>query len=431
MFLLLGLILVLNLSIFSRRVSANTSILDEWHETWGSSDVEDHLKAISIDSSDNIYLAGETVRFPYDLEKRNSMVNLIKYNSSGGLQWNRTWGGSKYDLCEAQILDSENNIYLTGFTNSFGTPDTDIFLLKFDDSGSLEWNQTYGKGIEVRSNAIALDSSNNIYIAGDRIDFNVSSYLDCLLIKIDSLGNHTILWNRTWGGTGTDTYFAMAIDSSNNIYLSGYTKSFGEGDTDIIIVKYDSSGQIKWNRTWGGTGQDIAYTIALDSSDDIYVAGKTKSFGEGMSDMVLVKYDGSGVQQWNRTWGGTGVEFSTSCVFDSKDSIYLVGSTGSFGAMYLDMCVVKFDSSGTEEWNRIWSGADDDYGYAIALDSSENIYIGGSQKNWSEAENDMFFIKFSGSVLIIPSYDLIFLIGITFAASVILIRKRYKLTRKK
>ena len=429
-------VFILSFSFLTPCSSASTSISDEWHRIWGSAGVEDHLKAIAIDSSDNIYCAGETVKFPHNLSMRDSKFCLIKYDNTGILQWNQTWGGNKSDYCEAIALDSSGNIYVTGFTDSFrdnfGLYDIDIPLLKYDDSGILQWSRLLGIGIDVRAGDIALDSKGDIYIAGDIRDFSVSSNLSCLLIKVDGSGIHQ--WNRTWGGSFTDYYTAIALDSLDNIYLTGRTGSYGAGESDICIVKYDNSGELKWNKTWGGIEDDRGYAIALDSSENIYVAGITKSYAVQLEntqllreDMCLLKYDSSGELQWNRTWGGTNMDFCTAMVIDSNDNIYLAGSTASYAEIILDMCVVVYDSSGGFQWYKTWSGTTTDYGYAIALDSSENLYIGGSIKNYSMSENDMLMAKISKtSTTVIPGYDSVFMICLICTVSVFLIKKRRK-----
>ncbi len=428
-------VFILSFTLLTPCSSTSTSISDEWYRTWGSAGVEDHLKAIAIDSSDNIYCAGETVKFPLDLEKRDSKFQLIKYNSSGILQWNQTWGGNKSDYCEAIALDSSSNIYVTGFTNSFGGVDTDIALLKYNSVGMLQWNRTYGTGIEVRAGDIALDSTNNVYIAGDILNFSASSYLSCFLVKFDGSGIHQ--WNRTWGGFYTDYYEAIAIDSLDNIYLTGSTDSYGAGESDMFLVKYNNLGELQWNKTWGGSEDDRGLDISLDSLEKIYIAGTTKSYAVQLEntqllreDMCLLKYDSLGELQWNRTWGGTNMDFCTAMVIDSNDNIYLAGSTASYAEVALDMCVVTYDDSGKFLWYRTWSGTTSDYGYAIALDSSENIYIGGSIKNYSMMESDMLIAKISKPSDAISGYDSLFMICLIFTVLVFLIKKCNKLNKK-
>ena len=103
-------------------------------------------------------------------------------------------------------------------------------------------------------------------------------------------------WYTTWGGIGDDTGQGIALDSSGNIYLAGDTESFGAGGRDMLLVKYNNLGQQQWNTTWGGADTEFGLGIALDSSENIYVSGWTESFGAGSADGILVKYNGLGQQ---------------------------------------------------------------------------------------------------------------------------------------
>ncbi|KKL59873.1 hypothetical protein LCGC14_2210980 [marine sediment metagenome] len=151
-----------------------------------------------------------------------------------------------------------------------------------------------------------------------------------------------IEWNRTWGGSEREYGSGVAVDSLNNVYLAGITTRGPAGSYDMVLVKYNSSGVQQWNRTWGGSKEDSGRRVTVDSSDNVYLAGNTYSFGAGSLDMVLVKFDSSGVQQWNRTWGGSEWDVGNGVAVDSSDSVYLAGFTYSFGAGYEDLVLVKF-----------------------------------------------------------------------------------------
>ena len=151
-------------------------------------------------------------------------------------------------------------------------------------------------------------------------------------------------WNRTWGGALSDYGEAVAVDSSDNIYLAGYTATFGAGDNDMVLVKYNNHGLQLWNRTWGGILYDRGDGVAVDSFDNVYLGGYTANFGAGDTDMVLVKYDSYGVQLWNRTWGGILYDRGDGVAVDSFDNVYLGGYTANFGAGETDMVLVKYDS---------------------------------------------------------------------------------------
>ncbi len=419
-----------------------------WSRTWGQS-MLDYGAAIVIDSLDNIYITGETTNIltsQYD-------IFLIKYTSLGVQLWDHIWGcSSDFDYALGIILDSYGNIYLGGYTYNFGAIMADFLLVKFDSSGSYQWNRTWGGNSEQRANAIAMDSSGDIYLVGYKSYYmytGVWGYVaDFCIVKfyvppLPLLDPVKYKWHSTWGlKEYQDWGNAMVLDSAGNIYVVGTTLdqlNYQERGYDICLVKFDSSGVIQWNRTWGGTISEEGMGIALDSNENVYIVGFTQG-----SQMVLLKYDSSGVLQWNltrsggyfyaitidssdnifitgtlghdlglwkydttgveqwvRTWGGPiyGVpEHGRGITLDSSGNIYIVGDTRSFGAGSYDACLLKYDSSGVLQWYRTWGENRWDRGNAISVDSYDNIYITGfttiSEVNDA---NDAFLVKYSRS----------------------------------
>ncbi|GAG58126.1 unnamed protein product, partial [marine sediment metagenome] len=172
-------------------------------------------------------------------------------------------------------------------------------------------------------------------------------------------------WNTTWGGNDDDIANGVAIDSLNNVYIAGCTESFVPISSDICLVKYDSSGVQQWNRTWGGIDLDVGFGIVIDSSDNIYISGWTSSFGAGRFDMCIVKFSSSGVLHWNKSWGGCHAIQGCAIALDTSDNVYVSGSTGSFGEKKDDIYLMKCSGSGLKQWNNTWDGGYDDFSYAI------------------------------------------------------------------
>jgi hypothetical protein len=184
------------------------------------------------------------------------------------------------------------------------------------------------------------------------------------------------IWNRTYGGTKTDHALSLIATSDEGYAITGWTASFGAGLTDFWLVKTDALGNIQWNKTYGGTGEEYAYSLVETSDGGYAIAGLTDSFGAGWRDFWLVKTDAFGNMQWNKTYGGTGWDWAFSLVEAPDGGYTLAGFTSSFGdAPWL----VKTDALGNMEWNRTYSTsaaqqanslvATSDGGYAIACDS--------------------------------------------------------------
>jgi len=363
--------------------SSRIPVAPEWYRTWGGYDFHDYGESVAIDSVDNIYLGGTTDSFGVRVQD----LCLIKYDNLGAQLWNRTWGTNDYDSGKGVVVDSSDNVYLAGYTFDDDARDGEMVLVKYNSMGVLQWDRIWGGGDDIdHCYAIAIDSFDNIYLAGETQSIGAGC-TDMCLVKYDSSGSRK--WVRTWGGSGCDNCKAIAVDSSDNIYLAG---TYGG---NICLVKYNNSGYFEWYRTWGGSGDDHGYAVAIDSSDSIYLGGteddRTPFFTN--YNMGLIKYNSSGVEQWSRIWDGGGNEGCYSITFDSLENIYIVGYTDSYGVGGNDMCLVKYDRLGVQQWNFTWGGNKNDECFAIALDSIENIYLAGDTESYGAGGNDLCLVK--------------------------------------
>ncbi len=242
------------------------------------------------------------------------MGSTIKYYDNGTKQWTQQLGSTSSETGFGVTVDSSNKIYVTGWTegnldNNTSLGSEDIILVKYYDNGTKQWTQQLGTSSAERGKSVSVDSSNNIYVTGDTyggLDGNINSgNSDIFLVKYNSSG--TKLWTQQLGSSGFDTAEGITLDSSNNIYISGYTTKGLDGNTwlgvqDFFLVKYNSSGTKQWTQQSGSNSGDYGYGTAVDSSDNIYITGSTSggiggNTNDGGSDIFLVKYNSSGVLQ--------------------------------------------------------------------------------------------------------------------------------------
>ena len=257
-----------------------------------------------------------------------------KYTPTAIQIWNVTWSGSNNDYGEGVFVYGDY-IYVVGYTNSSGAGGYDICLLKYDLNGNK-------------------------------------------------------IWNTTWGGNDNDCGWDIFV-YGDYIYVVGYTDSFGAGEWDICLLKYDLNGNKIWNTTWGGSNYDTGYSVFV-YGDYIYVVGYTYSFGAGNADVCLLKYDLNGNKIWNTTWGGSGGDFGYG-VFVYNDYIYAVGLTSSFGAGGVDACLLKYDLDGNKIWNTTWGGNDADHGYGVFV-YNDYIYIAGDTSSFGAGGYDISLLKY-------------------------------------
>jgi predicted secreted protein len=268
---------------------------------------------------------------------------LVKTNSSGTMQWNQTYGGANADEAFSVVQTNDAGYALAGMTESYGVGHTNAWLVKTDSSGNMQWSQAYGGGADNGAYSVIQTSDGGYALAGFTDSFGAGKY-DFWLIKTNSSGS--MQWNQTYGGTGDEQASSVIQTSDGGFALAGYTDSFGAGSYDFWLVKTDFSGTMLWNRTYGGSGDDEAECVIQTSDGGYALAGYTNSTGAGGLDFWLVKTDSTGTLQWSQTYGGGGDDEAFSLIQTSDGGYALAGSTSSYGAGEYDGFLVKTDSAG-------------------------------------------------------------------------------------
>ncbi len=371
--------------------NSSSILLDDktlaWYTTWGG-DQTDYALSMDIDEENNIYLAGYTRSYGAGDED----LLLLKYNDSGDLQWNVTWGDNNRDLSGKVAVDSQGYAYLIGLKKS-GVYDNDMWLIKYNSSGQLEWNKQLWPATAsfyYIPSDIAIDSDDNIYITGHR--YNISGDMnDLILFKYDSSGG--LIWDRIWGENNTmnEVGRGIAIDKSDNIYLvTTNSSNFVAFRNNIILLKYNKSGGYQWSKVWDKGYSNIGWDITLDSFNNIYITGYRDLTGSGNKDLLLLKYNNNGDFQWNRTWDGSDVDYGRSIICDSMDNIFITGYTQLLGGDN-DILIAKYDSQGNKLWIKVWGPGVIDSGFTIAINSLGNVLIGGTHV--ATNNNDVILLK--------------------------------------
>lgn len=306
---------------------------------------------------------------------------------------------NSFDDAKAIAVDGAGNVYVTGTTDATGNLDFDYATIKYDASGTQQWVATYsgtGNGTD-HAYAIAVDGSGNVYVTGTSL--GSGSNYDYATIKYDASG--TQQWVARYNGTGNgiDTATALAVDSSGNIYVTGYSSGSGSGN-DYATIKYNTDGTQLWAARYNGpgNGEDIANALAIDGSGNIYVTGT--SFGlHTDSDYATIKYNGAGTQQWAVRYNGVGngYDSATALAVDSLGNVYVTGT--SFGSETdSDYATIKYDAAGTQQWVARYNGPGNGYDQAsaIAVDSAGNVLVAGSSIG-SGTDNDYATVKYDAT----------------------------------
>jgi uncharacterized delta-60 repeat protein len=317
-------------------------------------------------------------------------IFLIKTNANGNVQWAKTYGGTNFDSASSVQQTSDGGYIVAGYTNSFGAGGYDIFLIKTDANGNIQWTKTYGGTSSDYASSVRQTSDGGYIVAGITWSFGAGIW-DIFLIKTDANGN--VQWAKTYGGTGYDWAYSVQQTPDGGYIVAGYTTSFGVGGGDIFLIKTDANGNVQWAKTYGGTGYDDAYSVQQTSDGGYIVAGYTTSFGAGWNDLFLIKTDANGNVQWAKTYGGTSSDYASS-VRQTSDGGYIVaGYTTSFGAGDWDIFLIKTDANGDIIWAKTYGGTGWDWAYSVQQTSDGGYIVAGYTQSFGAGSYDIFLIK--------------------------------------
>ncbi len=385
------------------------------------------------------------------VSSEEALVEIATSTRPGAFAWLRQSGGDvdHINYGNALAVDAAGNVFVIGdFSGQavFGditltsAGETDIFLVKYDQNGAVQWARRAGGVGADAGNHVAVDAAGNVHITGwfrDSATFgsvtltNTGEYT-AFVARYDASGN--LRWavrpDRSQYSYGS----AVAVDSFGNVLVAGtyegamrfnQTELRAVGKTDAFLAKLDSNGRATWALTAGGGGEDFAAGVALDASGNPHLAGSFSGnawFGRnylsslGESDIFVAKFDKSGVLQWARSGGGRGSDFCGAVAVDRTGAVVVVGDferTAAMGGQLLtslggaDIFVARYTADGQPSWAQRAGGAGMDSAYSVAVDAAGNIHVGGefeAKSGFGEAaalmsfgESDIFVAKYAST----------------------------------
>lgn len=345
--------------------------------------------------------------------------------------WAKGAGSAGSEAVLGTASDNNGNLYVIGWYSSAtitfgsltltnpGVGTGDVFVVKYDATGTALWAKTFGGAEGDIGNGIAADALGNVYITGSfassTINFgtttltNAGTGSDVFIVKLTSSG--TEVWAKSAGGVGSDRGNAITVDLLGNIFTTGAFTSasinFGTGSlsnassvNDFFIVKQDANGNTLWAKNAGGINADTGFSIACDSIGNVYAAGafasSTINFGSGIltnsaggtQDIFVVKYNSLGTAVWSSRSGGS-LEDAANGIAVKKNNVYVTGGFSSasinFSTSTLtnnlagtsDVFLAKYDLDGNSIWANSAGDADSEAGNGVAIDSLGNAFITG------------------------------------------------------
>ncbi len=342
----------------------------------------DYCRAVGADANGNVIIVGYTLSDAniatsgaYQTTRGGSQdAYIAKFSSLGALQWATYYGGSLNEYAYGVSIDLNNNIILTGLT--FSTSDIattgayqtvlggtqDVFVVKFNTSGVLQWGSYYGGSSQEFGYQVVTDLNGNIVLTGNTQSTTgiatsgawqttAGGGFDAYIAKFNASG--TLQWSTFFGGSGTDYGTALVCDPSGNIFATGFSSSstaiatagawqtINAGNNDVYIAKFNPSGVVQWSTYYGGPSSEYGYSITNDVSGNLYICGYTASSSGiatsgayqtvigGINDAIVAKFNGAGILQWGTYFGGSSAEVAYGICKDLNNGIFTTGYTGS------------------------------------------------------------------------------------------------------
>ncbi len=313
-------------------------------------------------------------------------AQLLTIHAQG--QGHLIFGRPNHDYGQAIVHTQDGGYLFAGYSFAVGWPD--IFVAKFQTNGSTQWIRVINANKEEYVYSIIQTTDGGYILTGSIYAWNDID--DIIVIRLDANGN--LLWAKTIGDPANrEEAYAIIQTTDGNFVLAGYTRSFGQGSTDVYIIKLDSAGNMLWSRVIGGNADDMAADVIQTTDNGFLLTGVTHSFGQGNGDILVIKLDSNGNLQWTRTIGGNNTDWGADAVQADDGGYVITGVTSSFGQGTYDVYILKLDSSGNLLWTRTIGGTNDDRSYAIAKTNEGKYIITGYTKSFGQGNEDIYLIK--------------------------------------
>ncbi len=296
------------------------------------------------------------------------------------------YGGPFSDIPASTIKLIDNNYLIAGYTYTQNESNSDILLIKIDESGTKIWDKTIGTVGFDYCNSVVEDESGNLFLTGYS---TLHGSKDIFLIKTDNYGN--VIWEKYFEEEGIQNSTGICI-VQNKIYLNGYTNNITAGDYDLYITCSDLNGNLLWQKKIGGTGSELSANI-IGQNDCIISAGSTGSFNAVNRDMLAVKLDLQGNIIWQKNFNRNNFDSAGKITHTADGGYAFIGSSDKHGSDFMDMSIFRMNSDGIKKWG-VYKEAYNNYDYGtdiLQLTNGSFLAIGNSKKD--NYNNDIIIIN--------------------------------------
>jgi uncharacterized delta-60 repeat protein len=386
-----------NFDIVTIKLDANGS--QQWASSYdGTGNGYDEARAIVTDAAGNVYVTGYSAG-----PSANYDVVTIMYNAAGVQQWATRFNGTANGFDEGYdiAVDGSGNVYVTGGTVTT-TSNLNYITIKYNSLGAQQWATTYSNtnnsANAETAYAIALDATGNVYVTGTSFGVTASNH-DIATVKYNNAGAQQ--WVSRYNGPGSvyDAGNDIIVDAAGEVFVTGYARDLvGTTNYSYVTLRINAAGVQQWASIYDGPGNDYdaASALTITPAGNIAVTGRSLGTTSTAEDMATILYDPSGNVMWTRRYDGGAVNYDEgiSIVADSSNRIFVTGYSYK-GTSNNDYLTIKYEANGDTAWIVKYNGTanNSDQAYAIAIGPTSEIYIGGMSKG-SGTNEDFTVVKY-------------------------------------
>ncbi len=389
------IIIILGISGLILIANAEEVPIIEWEKTFNGDTYQELGNSIQHTTDGGYIITGEIIN-----GEDIGDVYLLKIHANGTKQWEKNFPESndnKLDWGESVQQTTDGGYIITGTTYNPG-PRPNIYLIKTDANGNLQWQKNYGGDSSDYGESVQQTTDGGYIITGFTYSYGTEGSSDIYLIKTDANGNE--LWFRSFGGNYTERGESVQQTTDGGYIIAGTCyydpdpETKGGGHYNICLIKTKANGDLQWPSllNFGGNADDYGYSVQQTTDGGYIITGSTDSYGRG--DVYIIKTYSNGTKEWENHFGGNNSDYGES-VQETIDGGYIIAGTYSYGTDNADVYLIRTYPNGTKQWEMTFGDNNPDYGHSVQQTNDGSYIVAGTKQYglYGIIDTDVYLIK--------------------------------------